>query len=357
MSKLETILQILRSKNIGYATFHSFYSREKDLTRIMDSIRQSCHDNTILLENKNLFVRKFNFISKDKVIQEIEKTYESNAKFLIFDENNFPSHLKTLTNYPPLLIYKGNIANLHNNYISAISGSRKSSQYSAHVSYSIAKMLMEKKCVIATGVSGIIDISCHNNTYSQQIGVSSFSISKDDVILNKILNHNGTVVTDVGAFEQTAKYTFLRRNKLLIGLSKIAIIVESDINSGAYQTAIAAADAGRNIYVMDHFSKQNLYEGNKKLILDGAEVFKSINQILNDLYDLNLKHLEMQDQKFSFIKQNNINSAMKEDIINLSIKKYGNLNFQKEAIEFLSAESALPYHLIQQILLEFSIIQ
>ena len=356
MAKLNLILKILRSKNIGYAAFHYFNTGEHNLNETYNKILVSCEENSVLLERKNLNTSKFIFISDEKVQQEIDQTYEAQGNFILFNDSKFPTYLKTLSNYPPLLVYRGNISNLHNEYICAISGSRASSDYSAHISYAVSKKLMEKECVIATGASGKIDGACHDNTYSQQIGVSPLPIHKSNSILDNILYHNGLVVTDVGIFEETAKYSFLKRNRLLVGLSKSVLIIESGINSGAYKTAIYGIEADRNVYIFDHFAKQNIYEGNKKLIDDGADIFVSINQILNDLYQTNIKYMEIKDAPRRFMSINDINLNIKEDIINISIKKYGKINFDSEAVNYLSEYTKLHFNIIQQILLEFSIL-
>src|SRR5690606_21732894 len=73
---------------------------------------------------------------------------------------------------------------------------------------------------------------------------------------------------------------FLRRNRLIAGLSAAVVVVEAPVRSGALSTARAALDAAREVLAVPGHPMRSRVSGCNQLIRDGATLVRSAADVL-----------------------------------------------------------------------------
>lgn len=345
------LIQILRTPSIGYATFHNLLSIYHDIDTIYEKLNNNYSFSLRLLKQYNIKTEKLSLVSEEVAQNEIDTTYRLGGKFIMYNTSEFPDSLRQMRYYPPLLISKGPINILHNKNICGISGSRTSSLHSVHVAESLSKELASRGFVLATGASGPIDLACHHSG-ARQIAVVPFSLSNFNSNHKDILSYGGTVITDIGMYERTQKYHFLRRNKIMVALSKSVIVVESKMNSGSYQTGLNAISMNKILYVMPGFDMQNNLSGNASLIEKGAKTFTSINKFMCDMFEVRQPKL-FEDGRENYRALRGINNHMREQILEASIRYCGKVVDDHAGIVALSKITNHPVSVVHHIILEF----
>ena len=81
---------------------------------------------------------------------------------------------------------------------------------------------------------------------------------------------DGLLVTEFPPGERPKVGSFPRRNRLISGLSRVTVVVEAAVGSGALITAGAALDQGREVMAVPGNITSPLSAGSNRLIRDGA---------------------------------------------------------------------------------------
>src|SRR5699024_439921 len=175
-----------------------------------------------------------------KLIKQI-KAESVDTYIITYFDPHYPTQLKTIPD-PPYVIYaKGNIHLLKEKKMLSVIGTRKPTiQGKSKVNHFI-KPLIENNWIIVSGMARGLD------TYTKP-----------------------------------ERYHFPERNRIISGLSKGTIVVESGERSGTLITVDQALEQGKEVYVVpgNLFSKQTL--GNNKLIQQGGKLILNASDIEED---------------------------------------------------------------------------
>jgi DNA processing protein len=120
------------------------------------------------------------------------------------------------------------------------------------------------------------------------------------------VNENGGFLTDFWHREPPLRENFLKRNRIVAGISKATIIIESAAKGGSLVTADIANSYDKDVFAVpgrttDLYSKgcNNLIKNNRAFLLNSAE---EIVKILN--WDLREKPKIIQKQLFLELNEN-----------------------------------------------------
>jgi DNA processing protein len=151
------------------------------------------------------------------------------------------------------LYYKGDLSLLDKPKI-AIVGTRKPSKYSKEITAKLSKLLSKKYVIVSGGAMGI-DAIAHKNAKST-IMVSPAGI---DIIYPKInkslienISQNHLLITEYDKGYIPRPYSFVQRNRIVVGISEFVIIIEADINSGSMRSFEIAKKLGKKVYIIPH---------------------------------------------------------------------------------------------------------
>lgn len=228
-------------------------------------------------ENKKNLGKYFNYIEKN------------NINLIYFYDERYPSKLKHISNFPVYIYVRGNLENLYENNV-AIVGSRKASLYGTNIAKKIAKDLADKNINIVSGLAIGIDKYAHLGALESKIGktvaviatgVSDFEIYpyENKKLFERILENNGTIVSEFRIGTKPEKYNFPLRNRIISALSEKIIVVEAKEISGSLITAEYALEQGKDVYaVPGNITSENSI-GTNNLIKEGAYLFSKIEDI------------------------------------------------------------------------------
>ncbi len=197
-----------------------------------------------------------------------------------FDLDEF----KNLKKPPKELFYEGNLELLKHKKV-AIVGTRKPSNYTRELTYTIANRLSQRGVVIVSGGAIGVDSIAHLASLPNTIAI--FANSLDLIYPKTNRNLIEQIYTQGLALSEEEKnftpynWSFVHRNRLIIALSDMVIIPEADIDSGSMQSAKIAIELKKEIVTIPHrlyesLGTQNLLQKSlAKQIYDISEFVES----------------------------------------------------------------------------------
>ncbi len=201
-----------------------------------------------------------------------------NVQTLNFGDEEYPKSLRSLKNPPILLYVWGKMPDLNRNLCIAVVGTRRMSEYGMRHAYKISYEMASAGAVIVSGMALGIDgiASCGAITAGgKTIAVLGCGIDvvypKEHATLEKIIAHNGAIITEYPPSTKPQGINFPVRNRIISGLAQGTLIVDADIGSGAMITAKEAILQGRDIYAVPGNIDGRNTSGTNSLIRDGAQ--------------------------------------------------------------------------------------
>ena len=233
---------------------------------------------------------------------------DNNVKFISILDDTYPMELERglSVSMPPVLTYRGNLDLLLMKKI-AFSGSRKVSKKGMDITRDIIEQLSDSDVCVVSGYAAGVDSIAHsytlkNNGYTIIVlaeGINSFRIRKE---LTSDWNWNRTLV--ISEFLPNAKWTVgraMQRNKTLIGLSDISIVIEAGIKGGSFDAGMATLEQGRFLFVPEYSIPPESALGNRILIDRGAFPLRK-NRFTNKVNLTQLKTLLNTRNKYSLFE-------------------------------------------------------
>lgn len=225
------------------------------------------------------------FIEKAKnLLNFINKT---NIKILKYTEEKYPPLLKEIPDHPFLIYYKGNIEYDSEKSI-AIVGTREPDQIGITNTKVFTKELVKNGFTIISGLAKGIDTEAHKETLLNKgktfavlgCGIDRVYPALHKDIVRKILDNDGCIISEYPPGTPPKKWYFPRRNRIIVGLAKGVLIVQSPKRSGSLISAFLSADYSRDLFVVSPLKNNNKEEGNQMLIDQGGIEIKTPSQIL-----------------------------------------------------------------------------
>lgn len=173
----------------------------------------------------------------------------------------------------------------------AIVGSRKVTPYGAGITKTMASQLSKQGVVIVSGLAYGIDslahqsaLDCKNLTIAVlPSGYNKVYPSAHRNLALKIIESGGAIVTEYEGEYNPYKHDFLRRNRIIAGLSQGVVIPEAAERSGSLNTAAHAINAGLPVFAVPGNINSPMSAGCNNLLKAGAIPLTDVNDIYNHL--------------------------------------------------------------------------
>ena len=198
------------------------------------------------------------------------------AQVIVPGDPDYPPFLYHIPDPPPVLFGLGNHSHLLRP-AAAIVGSRDHSSYGAAACRTLAGAAAEAGVVIVSGMARGLDAVAHTaalDAGGTTIGVLGNGLGVIYPAANRALYDRvaseGLLLSEFPPGERPHVGSFPRRNRLISGLSRVTVVVEAAIGSGALITAGAALDQGREVMAVPGNITSPLSAGCNQLIRDGA---------------------------------------------------------------------------------------
>lgn len=184
------------------------------------------------------------FVEKNKIIP-----------YFITDEN-YPYRLKECEDAPMLLYFKGN-ADLNAPKVLSIVGTRHITEYGKDQTEKIIKELAFSYpgLLIISGLAYGVDVHAHRNAlkfHLPTVGVLAHGLDRIYPPLHRKtaidMLSSGGLLTDFPSKTNPDRPNFVKRNRIVAGLSDATVIIESAEKGGSLITADIAFSYSRDVY-------------------------------------------------------------------------------------------------------------
>ena len=245
---------------------------------------------------KLLDEKKSNLICNSRKEWDLDKKYEEiqqkRIHMVTLGENTFPVNLQNISDPPFALYYKGRLPEEAIPSV-AIIGARQCSEYGRYIAQELGKCLGENHIQVISGMaSGIDGISQYS---AAQAGGRSFGVlgcgvdvcyPKSNQRLYDELVNSGGILSSYPPGTQPLKQFFPLRNRIVSGLADVLVVIEARQKSGTSITVEMALEQGKDIYAVPGRVTDRLSDGCNKMLREGAHVFLSPHDFLQELQQL-----------------------------------------------------------------------
>jgi DNA processing protein len=248
------LLALHRLKHIGDAT-------AKKLMEILGSAEAVFKERTDKLSKiHGLGTKRIHSIKRevdfDSAERELRFIEDNDIIFLFFKDKNYPDKLKHCIDGPLILFQKGNIDLKHKRIVSIV-GTRKITTQGAQFTEQLVEDLSVFNPVIVSGLAYGTDITAQKAAIKnklQTIGCLAHGLNQIYPKVHSkyeadILQHGG-FLTDFCSDDSFDRNNFLKRNRIIAGLSDATLVIESAEKGGSLVTADMANSYNREVFAL-----------------------------------------------------------------------------------------------------------
>lgn len=284
--------------------------------------------------------------------QELDFIEKNNYEVVYFLDDDFPKYLLQCIDSPIVLFKDGNI-NLKNNKILSIVGTRNMSTYGKEFCEQLIEELAIYNPIIVSGYAYGVDICAHKAAIKNNLQTIAVLAHGFEQIYPKAhkkymrqVMENGGFFTEFGFEDSPFKENFLKRNRIVAGMSEATIIIESAEKGGSLVTANIANSYDRDVFALpgrntDIYSKgcNNLIKNNQATLLTSSnDIVKMLN------WDIVSKPKKVIQQELF------ITLTDQEQTIYNHLKENG-----KQALDLIAIDCNIPLFQLSSILLQMEL--
>ena len=207
-----------------------------------------------------------------------------------YDDPRYPETLKRIPDPPAILFYQGEAACLRQRSLGMV-GSRAASYNGQKAARKLAADLSRYGVSIISGMACGIDAASHMGCLeggSPTVAVTACGLDSvyprdNEGLRDRILKEGGIILSEYAPGERPLGWHFPVRNRIITGLSRALILMESRIRSGSMTSVQHALDQGKDVFVYPGDPGSEQFEGNHRLLREGGIYFTSATDILEDL--------------------------------------------------------------------------
>lgn len=300
----------------------------------------------------NISEKIISFKNFDLIEKEIRVMKLHGIQFTTLYDNEYPEFLKHCCDAPLFLFKRGNIA-LENKKIISIVGTRKITSRGID----FIGQLLEELCifdpVIVSGYAYGADIHAHLGAIKnklQTVAVLGHGLHttypKSHYKYNNQMEENGGFLSEFLTSDPVNRENFIRRNRIIAGLSQATLVIESAQRGGSLITAAFANDYNRDVFALPGRSNDAYSEGCNYLIkTHRANLFTTAQDVVSFL------NWEVQPSKNTAIQQQLFIALTEEEQL-----IYDYLKGKKgEAFDFIARDNKIAVHRLHAILLNMEL--
>ncbi|WP_456089034.1 DNA-processing protein DprA [Oribacterium parvum] len=202
-------------------------------------------------------------------------------------DSRFPERLREIPESPGCIYLKGRLPDPVEMTVGII-GARDGTEYGKMVARTLAKELSEYGISIISGMAYGIDTAAHEGallgggkTYAVLgCGVDICYPAINRKLYSKIQEEGG-IISEYPEGSPPLPHHFVARNRLIAGLSDILIVVEAKERSGTFITVDRALEQGKQVFVVPGRITDPLSRGCNRLLMEGASLCLSKEDILS----------------------------------------------------------------------------
>lgn len=197
---------------------------------------------------------------------------DNDIEFSYFLDKTYPERLKHCLDGPILFFHSGNI-DLKNKKIISIVGTRKVTTYGTVFCEKLIEELAPLDPIIVSGFAYGVDITAHKAAMDNNLqtiaclahGLNQVYPKVHKKYVTKVEQHGG-FITEFWSDDPFDRNNFLKRNRIIAGLSEATIVIESAEKGGSLVTADIANSYNREVFAVPGRSSDKQSQGCNNLI-------------------------------------------------------------------------------------------
>jgi DNA processing protein len=205
------------------------------------------------------------------------------------DGAGYPPLLRELADAPLGLYQKGQYS-VGSTPCVAIVGSRRTTLYGQAVAKKLGGELARLGFCVVSGLARGIDTAAHEGALAaggRTVAVLGNGIDivypPENLALYRRIEEAGALLSEFPIGRRADKQSFAMRNRIVAGMSRAIIVVESDVAGGSMITAKFAGEQGRLVFAVPGRIDQPSSAGCHQLIRDGATLCTGVDDVLAEL--------------------------------------------------------------------------
>ena len=259
--KIDGVGDIVAKKLLNHCgNAQEIFKTKASILSSIDGIGQVLIKN---LKNKNVF---------DQAEAEYKYIQSNRINTLFYKDDNYPNKLKHCIDGPVLLFTSGNI-NLNSQKIISIVGTREITSYGTEFCKKLIEDLAPLNPIIVSGFAYGVDIVAHKAAMEhnlQTIGVIAHGLNQVYPKVHKKyvakMEENGGFITEFWSTSNPEKENFVKRNRIVAGMTEATIVIESAEKGGSLITANLANDYNRDVFAVPGRTSDKFSQGCNNLI-------------------------------------------------------------------------------------------
>ena len=233
-------------------------------------------------------------IGNEEILQAAEKELEAceknNIRILLRHHGQLPGMLSEADDAPAVLYQKGEIPATKE--LLSIVGTRSMTSYGKTFTEQLCEDLKDKNVSIVSGLALGTDGQAHKSALQNGLhtiavlahGLSTIYPPSHKNLKDQILDNGGALLSEYPFSQRPDRENFLQRNRIIAGLSKTTVVVESAFGGGSMSTVSYANQYNREVFALPGRTSDKYSQGCNLIIAQNkARIISSVNDILEEM--------------------------------------------------------------------------
>lgn len=209
---------------------------------------------------------------------ELQWDLENGVMPLCMNDENYPQRLRQCDDAPLMLFYKGNI-NLNQRRVICVVGTRRNTVYGEDLIRRFMRELRQlcPQLLVISGLAYGVDIIAHRQALQNgypTVGILAHGVdylypTRHKQTADEMVKKGG-LLTEFLTQTNADKVNFVRRNRIVAGISDACVVVESAAHGGGLITASLARTYNREVFAFPGNVGSQYSEGCNNLIRDNV---------------------------------------------------------------------------------------
>lgn len=208
----------------------------------------------------------------DAADKELQFINENRISCSYYQDKSYPENLKHCIDGPILFFYKGNIDLQHKKILSIV-GTRNITTYGRNFCEKLVEELAPLNPIIVSGFAYGVDITAHKAAMENGLQtIACFAHGLNQVYPKthkkyfKKVEENGGFISEFWSSDVFDRINFLKRNRIIAGISQATIVIESSEKGGSLVTADIANSYNREVFAVPGKATDTHSQGCNNLI-------------------------------------------------------------------------------------------
>lgn len=344
LQQLSNWLKLSFSYGVGSATFLKLIQHYGSVDTILQQDLFSL--TSVVSKGIAQSILSNNSVAQVESALEWQAQLPESRQLLTLENSEYPAELAEIAQPPLVLFCEGNLELLKNPKV-AIVGTRRPTAQGIENAHNFARELSLSGLTVVSGLAAGIDRCAHEGALLDgKTGASTIAVigTGMDLVypasnrdLYRKIRESGLIISEFPLGTPPANNNFPRRNRIVVGLSRACLVIESAIDGGSMISANFALEMGREVMAIPGSIHNPMARGCHKLIKQGAKLCETTNDILDEI-------------KFS--ENRLINNVIKEESSDPILRALG---YEPQAIDTLCTKLNVDFGELCGKLLEFEL--